>query len=48
MIKLKYPLFDGETVWEGAAVTVENAPIRDEEKEKIAHCNAENLFKMKG
>lgn len=27
---------------------IENAPISDKDKEKIAHCNAENLFKMKG
>lgn len=27
MLKLKYPLFDGEKVWEGAAVTVENGLI---------------------
>lgn len=27
MIELKYPLFDGEKVWEGAAVTVENGLI---------------------
>ena len=27
MTKLKYPLFDGEKVWEGAAVTVENGLI---------------------
>ncbi len=26
---------------------IQNAPIGDEDKEKIAHCNAENLFKMK-
>ena len=27
MLELKYPLFDGEKVWEGAAVTVENGLI---------------------
>lgn len=32
---------------EGVRPFIENAPIRDAEKEKIAHCNAENLFKIK-
>lgn len=27
---------------------IQNAPIGDEDKEKIAHCNAEKLFKIKG
>lgn len=27
MIELKYPLFDGEKIWEGAAVTIENGII---------------------
>lgn len=27
---------------------IENAPICNEDKEKIAHCNAENLFKLEG
>ena len=34
MIELKYPLFDGEKVWEGAAVTVENGLIT-----AVAPCN---------
>lgn len=27
MIELKYPLFDGEKLWEGAAVTIEDGVI---------------------
>lgn len=38
MFKLKYPLFDGEKVWEGAAVTIENGIITSVQECDPAEC----------
>lgn len=38
MLKLCYPLFDGEKVWDGAAVTVENGIITSVQKCSPAEC----------
>lgn len=35
MFKLNYPLFDGEKVWEGAAVTVESGIVKAAHKREL-------------
>ncbi len=38
MLKLKYPLFDGKRVWEGAAVTIENGIVTSFQECDPAEC----------
>lgn len=39
MLELKYPLFDGEKVWEGAAVTIENGIVTSIQECKPVQCD---------
>lgn len=43
MLKLKYPLFDGKKVWEGAAVTIENGIVTSVQECNPAECGEELL-----
>ena len=42
MYSVDYPFYENE----GARAFIENAPIRQDTKEKIAHGNAERLLKL--
>ena len=44
MLKLKYPLFDGEKVWEGAALIIENGIVTAVQECNPAECGEEFLM----